>query len=88
MYAATTGLYISRTSSTTFDLGYTMATGDTIAISLTFSGSNPLPGGAVGLFADVRAVTTYGDLDNLRIPEPATIALLGLGGLLLRRKRA
>ncbi len=33
-------------------------------------------------------VSTVGDYTSIKAPEPATIALLGLGGLLLRRKRS
>lgn len=82
-FADVTGLYISRTSDTDFGVGYTTASGDTLLHSFTVA--NTAIGTAVGFYADLRAATTYGDLDNLRItavPEPATFALLGLGGLL------
>jgi len=88
LFATVTGLYITRTGTTAWDAGYTTATGDVIGHSYT----NIPAGGAVGFFADVRAVTTYGDLDNLRIvPEPATavlalIGFLGMGLLWLRKR--
>jgi hypothetical protein len=87
-FAATTGLYIKRLDSDSWETGYTTASGDVAAH--VFDGIDA--GGAVGLFADVRAVTTYGDLDNLRIvPEPSTIVLVlmglvSLGIFWLRRK--
>ena len=39
-------------------------------------------GGTVGILADGGSIATYGI-----VPEPATMALLGLGALVLRRKR-
>jgi hypothetical protein len=87
LYAATTGLFISRTSLTTVDIGYSTATGDTVAKTLTFTNTDI--GNAVGFWGDMRYPdTTYGDLDNLRIvPEPATMLLLGIGSILALRRR-
>lgn len=81
-FGAVTGLYISRLDFDKFDVGYTTASGDTLLKS--FTGMNTGIGAAVGFYADLRAVTSYSDLDNLRItvvPEPASAALLGLGSL-------
>lgn len=83
-FADITGLFISRTASDGFDVGYSTVSGDTVLHS--FTGMNTSIGTALGFYADVRAVTTYGDLDNLRItavPEPSTAALAGLGMLAL-----
>ncbi len=81
-------LYIERISATSFEAGYYDSLGvKTLLGSHTFA--NSAIGTAIGLYSDMRAVGTVGTLDNLEIiPEPATIALLGLGGLLLRRKRS
>ncbi len=76
------GLFIGRSSADTFSVGYTTASGDTVLFSYT--GMNTAIGTALGFYADVRSVVTFGNLDNLRlepIPEPSTFALLGLGAL-------
>ncbi|MBN1796635.1 MAG: LamG domain-containing protein [Sedimentisphaerales bacterium] len=58
------GLYIQRNSDTEFEGGYTTASGDTSLVTWTVTDTDI--GDAVGIWGDVRAVTTYGDLDNLR----------------------
>lgn len=85
------GLYISRTASDTFEVGYTTASGDTSIF--TYTGMNTAIGNAIGFYSDVRGVTSYGSLDNLQItpvPEPSTLAICGMSclGLLavVRRK--
>ncbi len=80
----TIGLYIARTSATTFDIGYDKGAGDVFLRTLTVTDTTI--GNAVGFYADMRADGTIGTLDNLRItaiPEPSTFTLLGLGGLAL-----
>ncbi len=62
------GLYIRRDSLNDFALGYTTAAGDTDFATQSLGNSNI--GNAVGFFGDVRSVTTFGDLDNLRIENP------------------
>ena len=78
--AATLGLYIARTSLTTFDIGYNKGAGDLFLRTLTVT--NTAIGNAVGFYADMRADNSIGTLDNLRIeviPEPSTLAVIGLG---------
>jgi hypothetical protein len=91
------GLYIARTSATTFDIGYNYNSsygyGDIFLRTLTVTDSTI--GNAVGFYADMRTAGTIGTLDNLRIeliPEPTTMTLCGLGGFLglvawMRRKK-
>ena len=91
---ALTGLWISRPSSTEFDVGYSTASGSTLVKAMT--GMDSAMGTGLGFYSDMRANTTYGYLDNLQIlpyvvPEPTSLAFLGLGGLLtlfgvMRRK--
>jgi len=80
-------LFIARTAVNTFEAGYYDGATRTVLGTRTPTYANEAD--VVGFYADVRGAGVLGNLDNLTIiPEPATIALLGLGGLaLLRRKR-
>jgi len=80
---AVTGLWISRPSATAFTVGYTESGVDTVLVAMT--GIDSAVGNALGFYSDVRANTSYGYFDNLRlevIPEPTSLALCGLGGIL------
>jgi hypothetical protein len=80
------GLFIRRDTANDFSLGFITAS-EWVTFA-TGSITNTDIGNAVGFFSDARSVTTYGDLDNLSIiPEPATIALIGIGSLLALRRR-
>lgn len=79
-------LYIDWVSADVFTLGYI----DTSSVShisetVTFAGTSTI-GTAIGFYGDMRATaTSLGYLSNLTIspiPEPATMALCGLGGFL------
>ncbi|HTL73680.1 MAG TPA: PEP-CTERM sorting domain-containing protein [bacterium] len=91
-YSNLLGLFINRTAADTFAVGYTTASGDTT--TFTYTGMNTAIGNAIGFYADVRGVTSYGTLDNLTItpvPEPSTLALCGMSFLglvaVMRRKK-
>ncbi len=87
-----TGLFIKRSSSTDFILGYKTAAGD--AAVKTFTVTNTAIGNAVGFYADLRDLGAFtAPMDNLRIeavPEPTTIATLAAAAcglaLFLRRR--
>jgi hypothetical protein len=82
-----TALLIERIATDQFTTGYVM--GGTRYDLVTRTVANTDIGLAIGLYTDMRAANTHGGLDDLQIiPEPATIALMALGGLLLRRKHA
>jgi len=83
-----TKLFIERIADQTFDTGYFDATGKHILVTRTPTTYNSAD--VIGIYADVRAVGILGNIDNLQIiPEPATLILLGLGGLgLIKRRKA
>lgn len=92
-------LYIARLSANEFEVGW-FQNGTFHALTNNGGVINPYVvdnadvGLALGFYADVRAdlAASPVTLDNLRIeaiPEPASLGLLGLGGLaMLRRRRA
>ncbi len=92
-YPNVTGLWVYHKAVGVFDIGYTSSVlGDVQFREITGvswdTGTNPV----IGLYADVRQVTTYGQVDNLRTPEPATIVMiltgvLGMGLIWLRRRK-
>ncbi len=81
-----TALFIARTSTTSFDVGYYNGSGTrTVVISRTGL-STDNDASAVGFFLDSRAA---GSIGSLVVPEPSSTALLGLGlmaGLAFRRR--
>jgi hypothetical protein len=84
--ASISSLFIARTAADAYELGY--YDGLVRNIVSTRTGLAGVTGGAIGLYSDVRAVGTRGDLDNVRIvPEPATAGLLALAAAALVWRR-
>jgi hypothetical protein len=87
------GLYITRLAADQFAAGWINNSNVLSQVfAVTISGGNAVGiGNAVGFYTDVRANGTYGSLDNFRIeagvPEPASLGLLGIGSLLVLRRR-
>lgn len=79
-------LFIMRDAENDYEAGY--YNGTTRVVLADRNGLTDIDGSFVGMYFDVRAVGTLGSLDNLTVtPEPCTMALLGLGGLVLRRRK-
>jgi hypothetical protein len=85
--ASISSLFITRTAADSYELGF--YDGSLIRnIVSTRTGLSGVTGGAIGLYSDVRQAGVRGNLDNVRIvPEPGSIALLGLGAILGMRRR-
>ena len=86
--AAYDTLFIARDGEYDYEAGY--YNGSTRVViadrnGLSFGGTDNL---VVGFYSDIRSTGTLASADNLAIvPEPATMALLGLGGFIAARKR-
>ena len=79
-------LFIMRDGINDYEAGY--YNGSTRVVIADRNGLTDIDGSYVGFYSDVRAVGTLGSLDNLTVvPEPATMCLLGLGALALRRRK-
>jgi len=79
-------LFIARTAVNTFEAGYYEAGVRNVMVTRTPAYANDAD--VVGFYTDVRGAGILGNADNLTIiPEPATLALLGLGASLVLRRR-
>jgi hypothetical protein len=76
-FAGVTGLFIHRTATNVYDVGYSTAAGDTVI--KTYTMTNTAIGNAIGFYADVRASTTYGYLDNLQIITDSILSITPAG---------
>lgn len=82
--ATATALFIARTSTTSFDLGYYNSGGDRTVLDSRTGLSTGNDASAVGFFLDSRAA---GSIGSLVVPEPSSTALLGLAGMILAFRR-
>lgn len=79
-------LFIKRDGVNDYEAGY--YNGSARVVIADRNGLTDIDGSYIGFYTDVREAGVLGSLDNLVIvPEPATMLLLGVGALALRRKK-
>ncbi|MHB1156879.1 MAG: hypothetical protein ACYC26_08575 [Phycisphaerales bacterium] len=88
-----TEFFMERTAANVYEAGYVLSNNPGVRVVLsttTITGVGNLnPGAAIGYRGDIRFDGASASFDNLRleIPEPATMGLLALGGLLMLPRR-
>ena len=90
--SAIASVFIRRTGDDDFEAGHVTVGGDEVTeATFTDTGND---GSIIGIYTDIRGGGGLGEVDNLRvhlaaIPEPGSLAVLGLGAMLvgLRRRK-
>ncbi len=78
---------LASTAGDPCDVGTALVGGQWNLISVSYTATLADAGKNIQVYMDSPAGGFKYVVDDVQIPEPATICLLGLGGLLLRRKR-